>query len=72
MLARDTRRCQPVNKLLPTKEQMLAADLAVEWTGISRAGNHVFGPVVYRFENEEARDTFGHEAMRVLLNRTGK
>jgi len=52
--------------VLPSREEMLAAVLPVEWRGISRAGDKVFGPVVYRFATEEDRDNFGKEEARVL------
>lgn len=51
---------------LPTREEMLAAVLPVEWHGISRAGDQVFGPVVYRFATEEDRDNFGKAEARAL------
>jgi hypothetical protein len=51
---------------LCSREEMLAAVLTVEWHGISRAGDKVFGPVVYRFATEEDRDNFGKAEASVL------
>lgn len=55
---------------LRSREEMLAVVLAVEWHGISRAGDKVFGPVVYRFETEEDRDNFGKAEARALAVRS--
>jgi len=55
---------------LPSREEMLAAVLPVEWRGVSKAGDHVFGPVVYRFATEEDRDNFGKAEARALAIRS--
>lgn len=55
---------------LPSREEMLAAVLPVEWHGIAKAGDRTFGPVVYRFATEEDRDNFGKAEARALAFRS--
>lgn len=43
---------------LPTREEMLAADLPFEWHGVSRVGDQILGKVVYRHPTAEARDNY--------------
>lgn len=55
---------------LPTREEMLAAVLPVEWSSLARAGDRTFGPVVYRFATEADRDNFGKAGTRALAFRS--
>jgi hypothetical protein len=41
---------------LPTRDEMLAAELPVEWHGVSMAGDRILGKVIYRFATEADRD----------------
>lgn len=43
---------------LPSREEMLAAELPYEWRGTSKIGDKILGPVVYRFATEADRDNF--------------
>ena len=54
---------------LPSREEMLAMILPVEWHTVSKAGDHVFGPIIYRFATEEDRDNFGKAEARALVIR---
>lgn len=53
---------------LPSRDDLLAANLTVELRTRAKAGDRDFGPVVYRFETDESMQTFGNAEGRVLAS----